>query len=750
MKSFEQNLDNHMSRLSLNYTKKENQSAYDHETKYRTLNFVNLGMIFFVLFFILTLWEGAFETDTYIKVITSICLPFIYFALYFIANKILIKRKIFLEVFFCCLTLIEMVLMLNIVIPEILSVFNKKVIDENTGWFLIYLGMNLEVLSFILYLASMKWFYVSFIHLATSWVIFKEVLYFHIQNSNLPYAVILLTIQSIFWPIVLSYSQEKSLRKVFISLKKSEENLLSFHNLIDNIIPNEILILNCEKLELIYYNKRARHIFVNESSVFNKLMEITINNSELNLMDIYNEYIISVEKTKINEFKSYVGCIYGEKKENIESVEIKSCLFEFDIKIGLINWKSKKAVLISFSDISSTKKIINLTEINRNKDIVLATVSHDLRSPLNNILGIFTILDERINEEASKKCITSGIQSGKILSFMINDILDFSRIKMNKLKLNFEAFFIQNVIPDILSIIEFQASEKVLEFVLNISKDFEKVKIYGDPLRLKQILLNLLGNAIKFTSKGFIRLEINKNFNKKAEFKVIDSGIGIQKKEIINLFNLYYKIEQEDSSINRNGIGLGLAISQNLAKMMDENGITVESVYGKGSTFSFAVPIFCEEEENICSEPNIDRVYEFEKHLTTFKPKLKKFILLVDDDPLNILIYKKYMESFDIDYDVAYNGIEALNLIGKYASDQIYFSAIILDYHMPVMDGIKTSENINKLIAENAIPYLPIILISGNEDNVGKRNNFRRVLKKPIMKEELKEHLRIILNIKIR
>lgn len=749
MKSFSQTVDNHISKFSLNYLKNEDQYAYGHETKYRTLNFINLGLLFFLLFFILCLWESTFEAETYQKITTTICLPLLYFVLYIIANRFLIKRKVFLEVFFGLLTLVEMMLLFNIVVPQIISAL-KKPIDEDYEWVLIYFGMNLETLLFILYLASMKWYWVSLINLVTNWVLFKEVLNFHIKNSNATYAVILLSIQSIFWPIILSYSQEISLRKVFISLKKSEENLLSFQNLIDNIIPNEILILNCEKFELLYYNTRAKTLFINESLVFKKLIQIKINNSDQTLIDLYKSFIISQEKAKINEFITCIGCISSEPKANFDSMELGDGLLEFDIKIGLINWQNKKAILISFNDISSTKTIINLTEINRNKDIILATVSHDLRSPLNNILGIFTILNEKVTDQTSLKCIISGIQSVKILSFMINDILDFSRIKMNKLKLNLEAISLGNVLADILSIIEFQAAEKVLRFELEIEKVFEKRKIYADPLRLKQILLNLLGNAIKFTSKGFIKLEISQNSEKKALFKVIDSGIGIQKHEMINLFNLYYKIDQEDSSINRNGIGLGLAISQNLAKMMDSNGITVESVFGQGSIFHFELPAIYEEEASACSESDIDAGDEFERNLVDWKPKMKDFILLVDDDPLNILIYKKYMESFELGYDVAYNGLEAMHLIEKYARNQVFFSAIILDYHMPMMDGVKTAERINKLIGSRVIPYLPIILVSGNEDGVEMKGDFKRVMKKPVMKEELKENLRRILNINIK
>jgi len=322
------------------------------------------------------------------------------------------------------------------------------------------------------------------------------------------------------------------------------------------------------------------------------------------------------------------------------------------------------------------------------------------------------------------------------------------------------------LVNEIITLIKTQAKKKMImlkkEFEIN-----ENEGVYSDPTRIKQILLNLIGNAIKFTNKGgTITIKI-KNLNEKLKFSVIDTGIGIKSEDISKLFVLFGKLKQENIESNKTGIGFGLTISQNLAKLLysgDDAGIKVESHYGKGSIFSFIIEKktkssnaesnFNEDEEekkpsefisfpvnNFHSNDSFEQSPKFSLECQIFN-NIK--ILIVDDDPVNVMILEQYLKFFKLEYCSVMNGLEAVKFI---ETDVIEgnkeISAILMDCNMPIMDGFKASETIVDLLKKNKKNEIPIIGVTANVTNADKELCFKCGMKKYLTKPVRRRDLRL-------
>ena len=267
----------------------------------------------------------------------------------------------------------------------------------------------------------------------------------------------------------------------------------------------------------------------------------------------------------------------------------------YQLKIAKIHWEDSECLLVLLSDITKSKKIIELRNLDHYKNQLLASISHDLRTPLNGIIGMLNITLSQITDTKIKEFLLIGLRSASLLDFLIKDILDFSQISYKKLRLNYERFSVDEMLKEILCMMQFQARNSPihLEYDAHMA---DGLKIYSDVNRIKQILINLLGNAIKFTKKGVVRLKVEEiPLQNQLKFSVEDTGIGIKKEDQGRLFQLFGKLEQTDKEINKHGIGLGLAISNNLAKLLNKSkanlGLQVESTFGKGSIFWFYVDI---------------------------------------------------------------------------------------------------------------------------------------------------------------
>ena len=279
--------------------------------------------------------------------------------------------------------------------------------------------------------------------------------------------------------------------------------------------------------------------------------------------------------------------------------------------------------------------------------------------------------------------------------------------------------------------------------------------------KIRQILLNLLNNAIKFTSKGFIKLSVSlEKEEKTVTFLIEDSGIGISTENQKNLFSFLEK-DCKKNNDQRAGLGFGLVISQALAKKLcpDGNGLNVLSTVEVGSKFFFKVKLKevgnSEVEipwENINIHFNEHKKF---KKLNSLSPKKDEIIriLLVDDDMINIMVHSQYLKKFHLAFDTAFNGKEAIGKIVENAEKKCFYSLVLMDCNMPVMDGFQATENIVDMIKKGKIPSLYVVAVTANASSAHKdrcRNcGMKFFLEKPVSIDKMKETLQQLLNIEI-
>jgi len=332
---------------------------------------------------------------------------------------------------------------------------------------------------------------------------------------------------------------------------------------------------------------------------------------------------------------------------------------------------------------------------NRIKSEFVANMSHEIRTPLNAIIGFSELLNKTDVNAKQKSYLESIVLGGDTLLTIINDILDISKIEAGKLEIQNEAVSLNSVLIDTKAIFQQKARDKSLDFILNIDNKCPSY-ILTDEVRLRQILLNIIGNAIKFTHKGFIEVNliilgiVNNKLSIKIEVK--DTGIGIAKEEQDRIFESFV---QQNGQSNREygGTGLGLAICLKLIRMMNGN-ITLESIENKGSTFFIVL-----NELQIVDRENDIEILEVNNELE-FK---KSSILIVDDIELNRKLVIESLENRNIDFYEASNGKEAIKLL-----ENIKPELILMDIKMPVLDGIETSKIIKQDKINKDIPIVAL------------------------------------------
>ncbi len=347
----------------------------------------------------------------------------------------------------------------------------------------------------------------------------------------------------------------------------------------------------------------------------------------------------------------------------------------------------------------------------RAKSEFLANVSHEIRTPMYGIIGMSEILGQTpLSEEQRQHLQAIENSAGSLLS-LINDVLDFSKIEAGRLDLEIIDFNLRDVLKDVENILITRSDEKGLEFRIFADESIPEY-LRGDPYRLKQIILNLTNNAVKFTEKGRVHVFIHRDEEDNDEitlkFEVEDTGIGISKKGRRLLFREFSQI---DNSTTRKygGTGLGLSISKRLTEMMGGK-IGVESQLGKGSVFWFTAKF----EKTKTSEKSLWPMEQEDKK--DFLAKIEKdlSVLLVEDNLINQKIARFNLEKVGYKVDVANNGKEA---VAKYKNGA--YDLILMDILMPVMNGIKAAEKIRALEAEqnlknNTHKHVPIVALTAN------------------------------------
>lgn len=344
----------------------------------------------------------------------------------------------------------------------------------------------------------------------------------------------------------------------------------------------------------------------------------------------------------------------------------------------------------------------------RAKSDFLAAISHEIRTPMNSILGMTEVALHSGLSSEQRDYIETARESALHLLDVINDILDFSRIEARRLRLIAVHFDLPSVVQSAVKTVKLQADKK------NVALDFETMAntprfIKGDPGRLRQVLINLLNNAIKFTDQGYIRITVGPWSEGSGDparpiglrFSVKDSGAGISKEKVRTIFEAF---TQADGSASRSygGSGLGLSICKNLVDMMGGD-ITVESTEGKGSEFSFTARFAEGDGERATAQDLMAASWNVQLPI---KPAR---ILLVDDNPLNVKVEKLHLDRMGMETVVAESGVEALRALAEYD-----FDLVLMDLEMPGMDGhettrlIRSGEGAGKPVRQPAVPILAV------------------------------------------
>ena len=381
-----------------------------------------------------------------------------------------------------------------------------------------------------------------------------------------------------------------------------------------------------------------------------------------------------------------------------------------------------------------------IEELNLSQKRFFSSMSHEIRTPINTILGLNEVIlrQEGLSEEIKNDA--GNIQgAGKMLLAIINEILDFSKMEAGRMDIVPMDYRVSDMLSDIANMIDLRAKEKGLSFEVNLDPETPSV-LWGDEIRIKQIIINLLNNAVKYTSTGTVRLEIQSENAGDNRIELIicvsDTGIGIRQEVIPTLFDAFKRADQERNRYIE-GTGLGLSIVKQLVDLMGGK-VSVDSVYGEGSTFTVQLV------QRVVDPREVGKIDVTDREI--MQPKFNNMftapeasLLIVDDSKMNLIVEEKLLRGTQIMVDTAVSGADALELTRKKRYD-----VILMDHFMPKMDGLECFEKIRSQV-DGKCTDIPVVVLTANAEaenrEVYEKAGFDGYIIKPVSGSTLREAL---------
>jgi PAS domain S-box-containing protein len=554
--------------------------------------------------------------------------------------------------------------------------------------------------------------------------------------------------------------------------KRETKSLIAFPIFTEGLIVGSIGFEDCTEERV--WNKYEFEFFRTISRILSTAFEKNKIESSLKKSEATNKAIVSSLPDLILHFDkggNLLSCNYSQTKiqflrnlktsGNLKLVPqqslsdlfkeaIEACLknsqhyFEFSTEDKEISYFEARfsringnEVISSLHDITSSKKyeqelkyaVDAAEQANQSKSEFLANMSHEIRTPMNAILGFSEALYHKVSDPGHKQMLKSVLSSGNILMSLINDILDMSKIEAGKLELNLQAVDLQNIITEIIQIFAQKAKKKGLHILSTVPEILPRFKL--DEIRIRQILLNLVGNAIKFTDTGFVNLTVKfdrvNDCSGKLTIEIEDSGIGIEPSQQDKIFEAFLQHDGQNTR-KYGGTGLGLAISKKLVQKMNGE-ILLESNPGKGSRFSIIL-----NDVTFTEKPMPSR----EIVLPDFKIKFKKAsILVVDDVITNIKAIESLLDNPNFTILGAENGEIALEILNHHTPD-----IILMDIRMAGMDGYEVTGIIRNNPKFKNLPIIALTASVFDSKKIDESHLFTSGLFKPVKKQILINELK--------
>ena len=438
----------------------------------------------------------------------------------------------------------------------------------------------------------------------------------------------------------------------------------------------------------------------------------------------------------------YIGYAYPEmiyqKSRDIEYLDSALSVIEVGLVCFVMTWYQRH--LYNEENKKAKEETKKVEDMNNAQNRFFSSMSHEIRTPINSILGLNEIILRQ--KDASEEIIrdSTNIQgAGRMLLAIINDILDFSKIEAGKMDIVPVNYNLASMISEIVNMIWLRAQEKGLELKIEVDPSIP-VELFGDEVRIKQILVNLLNNAVKYTREGSVTLHVEKETVNEDQvalsFSVSDTGIGIKQDALPYLFDAFQRVDVEKNT-KIEGTGLGLSIVKQLVDLMGGR-ITVNSVYTQGSTFIVTLwqkvsRFDAVGDINILGTQGSKKRMDYDAGFTA--PELR--ILIVDDNEMNLEVESKLLDGTEIVVDTCLSAEEALNLTSMNKYDLIF-----MDHLMPEMDGIECMQHIRKQAAglNNKVPIIVLTANAGSENKeLYRRSGFEGYLMKPVSGRALED-----------